>query len=148
MKDAALVRVMHGPSERFHQPCRLLLRLCRTGDFAQQAAAVDVLQGKERPAIIFAHFINLHDVGVLQAGHGFRLGAEAQVRLGVGLKTHKDHFERHQALERTVPGLVDNAHAPTSQFRDNLVTRHGREVRVACLCGLGKQTTMRRFSGC
>ena len=38
----------------------------------------------------------------------------------------------NQALQRTLPGLVDNAHAPPSQFSDDLVAGHGRQVHVAC----------------
>ncbi len=42
-----------------------------------QAAAVDELQREERPAVVLADLVDLHDVGVLQPGDGLGLGAEA-----------------------------------------------------------------------
>ena len=55
----------------------LARRLRRAGELLRQAAAVDELQGEEGPAVVLADLVDLHDVGVLQAGDGLGLGAEA-----------------------------------------------------------------------
>ena len=50
-----------------------------------QAAPVDVLQLEVGQAVGLADVVDLHDVGVLQAGDGLRLGQEAGGGLGAGV---------------------------------------------------------------
>ena len=38
----------------------------------------------------------------------------------------QDHLERDQAIQPDVPGLVDDAHAASTDLRDDLVARHGQ----------------------
>ena len=56
---------------------RLLRRQRRAGELPVQAAAGAELQREEGQAVVLADLEDLHDVGVLQAGDGLRLGAEA-----------------------------------------------------------------------
>src|SRR5438128_2690960 len=100
MKDATLVRVMHGPSERLHQPGCWLLWQWRTGELLRHTATRDVLQREKRSAVVLADLVDLHDVGVLEPGHGLGLRTESNPRRRVAVSARRDHFERHQALER------------------------------------------------
>ena len=50
----------------------------------RQAAAGAVFQGEERQAVVLADLVDLDDVGMLQAGDGLGLGAEAVQFLGAG----------------------------------------------------------------
>ena len=66
-----------------------------------QAAAVDELQREVRQAVGLADLVDLHDVGVLQAGDGLRLGQEAGGGLGVGVGAGQDHLQGTRRLRRT-----------------------------------------------
>src|SRR5438874_13775264 len=111
MNDATLVRVMHGPSEGLHQPGGWPLWQRRTGELLRDTATRDVLQREKGSALVLADLVNLHDVGVLEPGDGLGPRAESNPRRRVALSAGRDHFERHQALERTLAGLVNNTHA-------------------------------------
>ena len=58
----------------------------------------------------------------------------------------KNHFEGHQALERTLLSLIDNAHASPAQLCDDLVTRHHGEfgAGVAAARGAGERALEQR----
>ncbi len=105
-----------------------------------QGPAGHVFQRKERLLVRLAHLVDLHDVGMLQAGH--RLGLEAKpVQLGAGrLRAASEHLQSDDPLETEVPGLVDDAHAATAQLAQDLVSRH--ESRFVAL----RVGTLRRLS--
>src|SRR5216683_3222544 len=128
MNDAALVRVMHGPGKGLHQRGCFPLRQRRAGNFLGEAAARNVFKREKGSAVVLAHLIDLHDVWMLQAGHGLGLGAKSNPRCRVSVGAAEDHFERHETFERTLAGFVHNTHASSTQFRDDLVTRQGRKV--------------------
>jgi hypothetical protein len=60
---------------------------------------------------MFADFVDLHDVRMLQSGDGLGLEAEAFELLRVRMRTGQNHLKRDQALEVHLPGSVHNAHA-------------------------------------
>jgi hypothetical protein len=100
MDDPLLMSRLHGPGERLDQ----LRRRSRWPGCAvepvRQAAAVHEFQREERPTFRLANLVNLHNVGVLQVGDGFGLGAKAeQVRFS-RVTAGQDHLQRHQAIER------------------------------------------------
>src|SRR5262249_10547691 len=82
--DAALVRVVDGPGQRLHQPGRRAGRLRPGGGPLGQGAAVHVLEGQVGVAVVLADLVDLHDVGVLQAGPPPRPPARAGPRPRVG----------------------------------------------------------------
>ena len=73
---AAPVGVVHGPRQG-PAPGRRRWRGSGCRPASGQAAALDELQRKVRPAVVLADLVDLHDVRVLQPGHRLRLGAEA-----------------------------------------------------------------------
>jgi hypothetical protein len=83
---------VHGPRQRFHQfrGGRAWLRLAV--ELLAQRAPVHKFQREPGQAILFAHFIDLDQVGVVQASNRLRLGAEAGPFLGCGLGAGLDHL--------------------------------------------------------
>ena len=65
MHDAVAVSRVDGPGQHLQQLGRCPRWLRRAGQVPVQAAAVHILQGNERPAVLLAHLEDLHDVGVL-----------------------------------------------------------------------------------
>ena len=95
--------------------------------FPVQAAAGAELQREERLALVLADLVDLDDVGVLQAGDGLRLGAEAVALVAPGMAAGQDHLESDEAVESELPRLVDDAHAAAADLLHDLVTGHGRQ---------------------
>ena len=77
VEDTAPVGMVDGTGERFDQPGRRPRLLWRTRELPVETAAVHVFEHQVIHAVLVADFMDLHDVGMLQAGHRFGLGAEA-----------------------------------------------------------------------
>ena len=73
-------------------------------------------------AVLLADLVNLHDVGMLQAGDGFGLFTETSNLLGVGIFAGENHLERHEALEVDLAGLVNPSHPTAAQDAQDLIT--------------------------
>src|SRR5262245_17573867 len=126
---------MYGPRERLGQPCRLSLRLRPPGGFSREVAAVHKFQGKKRPAVVLAYFIDLHDVGLLQPRYGCSFRAKALSRGRIVVQSGEHHLERHWPFEGTLSGVIDNAHATAPQLSDDLIAGHnwkGNPRRPTC----------------
>ena len=85
-----------------------------------------ILQLEEGQAVGLADVVDLHDVGVLQAGDGLRLGQEADGGLVVGMGTGQDHLQGAGAVQEDLSGAVDDAHAAAAQLAQDLVAGDGR----------------------
>jgi hypothetical protein len=99
---------MHGRGEGRHQLGGLAGRLRRSGQLVGQAAALDVLHRKVRPAVTVAHVINLDDVWVPQPGHCLCLALKPCpfVRGGVGAGASSDETRRNGFFE--MKSLLDS----------------------------------------
>jgi len=71
---------------------------------------------------VFAGLIDLDDIGMLQPGRGFRLGAKPGQAHRPGMRSRQDHFQRDDALQAKVPRLIDHAHAAATELFQDLVT--------------------------
>jgi hypothetical protein len=131
MDDAAPVGEVHGLGQHLNHLGRVLHRLRRAVDLALKAAAVDVLHGQVRAAVLLAHRINLDNVSVLQLGNGLRLGAETRQLELTRMAARQDHFQGDGAFETFLAGLVNHAHGASAQYAQDLVT--GDLVLVACI---------------
>ncbi len=129
MNDAGPVDRVHGAGQGFDQLGGPPRRLRPVAGVAVEAAAVRVLHHEIVPAFMLADFKDLHDVGVLQAGDGLDLGAEAGQLVRARLRAGQDHLQRDQPTEAQLARLVDDAHAAPAQFPQQLVTGHGRPAR-------------------
>ena len=91
--DAAVVGRVDGGRQSFHNPSRLGRGQRRPLEFVGQAAALDEFQRKIRLALTLADLIDLHDVGVLQAGHRFGFAAETLDLTGARIVRSHDHLD-------------------------------------------------------
>src|SRR5262249_19313109 len=91
-----------------------------------QAAAGNEFQGEERQAVLFAHLIDLHNVGVLETGHDFGFGTKAYQVVGLGVRRGPNHLEGYRAVQADLPGPVDDAHAAPAELTLNLVAGQDR----------------------
>src|SRR5947207_1000147 len=73
---------------------------------------LEQFQGKERQTVRLADLVDLKDIGMAEPGDGLSLGEEALAVLGLVGVGGPDHLHGHKAVEPSLPGLVDNAHAP------------------------------------
>ena len=121
--------VLHGDGQRFHQLGALGRGQRLSLKFLRKAAAGTVFQSEAREAVQLVDFVDLHDVGVLQACHGFRFGSEASQAVGIGVGTLQDHLEGHDTVELQMPSLVNDAHAAAAQDTENLEARHNWQGR-------------------
>ena len=71
-------------------------------------------------AVLLPGGVNRHDVGVVQLRGRFRLAAEALHRLGGQPQAAREDFQGHRAVERHLPGLVDDAHAAPAELPADL----------------------------
>jgi hypothetical protein len=105
---------------------------------------------------MFADFMNLDDVGMLQAGDGLGLGAEALEAGSAGVTAAEDHLERDLPAQSEVLGLVNDTHPSAAQFGEDLVSgrrtdRHGATIAAGWRQGRGRcigDVGNRRHSHC
>jgi len=119
--------------ERFDQLGRLPRRPGLAAQPPVQTAAGDVLQLEERQAVGLADVVDLHDIGVLQAGDGLRLGQEASYALGTGMGTAQDHLEDAEAIKAHLAGAVDDAHPTAAELAHDFITGDGGDGAVGHL---------------
>ena len=124
------MRLGDAARQRFDQLGRPPRRPGRAVESTVQAAAVDVLQLEEGQAVGLADVVDLHDVGVLQAGDGLGLGQEADGGLGAGMGAGQDHLQGAGAVQADLPGPVDDPHAAAAQLAQDLVAGDGGDGAV------------------
>jgi hypothetical protein len=125
--DPLLVDFVDRPGQGFHEGGRFLSAQWPAAHPLRQAAAIDKLQSHKRPPVLLADLINLHDVRMLQAGHGFRLDPEPRQQLPCGVVGVQHHLDGDQAIQALLPGAVHHAHpAATHFFQDVVAGDHGQ----------------------
>ncbi len=129
MENVLLMGVVHGPSQGLDQGGGLAGRQGCAVEAVGQTAAVDELEGEEGQAVLLADLVDLHDVGMLQAGHRLGLGLEAGQGVGAGVVGGEHHFEGDHTAQAGVAGLVDDAHAAAPQLTEDLVTGNAEADR-------------------
>ena len=90
-----------------------------------QGHAVEELHRDEGATIFFADVVNGADVGMIERRGGTGLAAEALQRLGIASYVIGQKFEGNKPAQARVLGLVDNAHAATTELLDDAVVRDG-----------------------
>ena len=102
----------------------------RTGEHLGQAAPLDELHRKVRPAVEVADVVHLHDVRVPQPRDHLRFSREtlalAAGREGPG----EQHLEGDGAVERPMHGLVDDPHSAAAQHLDDVIAGDLRQAGV------------------
>lgn len=100
------------------------------GDALLQAATVEIFQGDIWLALVFADFVNLNDVGMLQSGDGFGLRSKTRLSGCVGELSVEDHFQSDDPTQCKLTNPVNDAHAAAAQFGEKFVAGNRRQLRV------------------
>ncbi len=121
----------------FDAPVEQQIERHRTAfDAMFERLALEELHRDEVPAIGFVNFVDRADIRVIQGRGGAGLPLEPFERLPVLRQVFRQEFQRHQAAQLRVLGLVDDAHAAATELFENAVVGdcladHGEG---ACLC--------------
>ena len=119
--DPFAVRHVDGTSQGLDERGRLARRPGLAIQPVRQTAALDPLQGQERPAFVAADLVDLHDVGVLHSRRQLRLQPEPQLLGGRGELAGQHHLQGGQPVQAAVPRLVHHPHAPATDLAQDVV---------------------------
>src|SRR5262249_45623801 len=96
-------------------------------EFAVQRTPVAELQREKGHPFLFADFVQLDDVWMIEAGDGLGL----DLKHG-GVLAGQDRLESDEAIGLDLPGLVDDAHAATADLLKLLIAFYrGDRRRIA-----------------
>ena len=123
VQHAEPVGVVDGFGDGAQQPCRIVRRQSFIGgEQLRQASSAHQLHRVIRQAGVFAHLVHDHDVGVLQSRGVLCLAPEAVDEFLRRQGSGREQLDRHLAVEATLPGAVDHAHAALAdQFQQFVV---------------------------
>ena len=130
--DAARVqrreRVQHAEPDRhgLGDAHRALLQALR------QRRALEQLHGDEQVALVFADFVDLADVRMVDAGRRARLAPEALARRLV-LRQRRHRLQRDRAMELLVARGIDDAHPALAELALDRVVAVARGQPIAAV---------------
>jgi len=87
--------------------------------------ASEQLHGDEGLTLVFVHFEDGADVGVVQGRGGARFPSETTECLGMVDDVISQELQGNEAVKLGVLGLVDHTHAAASELLDDAVVRYG-----------------------
>ena len=93
-------------------------------DDVLQGAAVEKLHGDEALAFMLADFIDGANVRMIQSGSRASFAAEPLERKRIAGQIIRKKFERNEAAELGVLGLVNDSHATAAELFKDLVVRN------------------------
>src|ERR1700691_3384183 len=88
-----------------------------------QGRSVQILHDDERLAVPLANVVDGTNIGMIERRGGSRFAAKSLQRQPVLRNIFRKKLQRHEAVETSVLGLIDDAHASTTEFLDNAVMR-------------------------
>jgi hypothetical protein len=86
-----------------------------------ERAALDEPHGKKVIAAEVTYFIDGHNVGMIELSRRFRLGLETLDLRLAGELPSKNHFERHDAIQVSLPGAINDTHSSMPNLTEQLV---------------------------
>ena len=122
MNDPTVVSDLHRPAKLRCQVGGGPGRQQTAAEVAGETPPFDILQSAIGHAVVLAKIVDLHDVGVLQARHGFHFNSESCQNLRLRMPSCQDHFQCNQSPELQVPGFVYHPHATVPKLLDDLKT--------------------------
>jgi hypothetical protein len=109
------------------------------GDHLAEGLAVEQLHGQERHAVVLSGVVDGADVGVVQAGGGAGLVAEAIEGVLIEERGVRQELEGGLTVKASVLGAIYRAHAAAAQLRQNAVVADQLTDKLPralhCLCG-------------
>ena len=106
-----------------------VLRQRLAADDARPGSAADAFHRVEQGArLIPAQVVDGHDVGMVQVARDDRLG-QKRVALALALAAGAEHLDGHDAVDRSLAGGIDHAHAALADHLQQFVVgRRGRRL--------------------
>lgn len=117
MDDASMVGEVDRLAQGHHQTRRLTVRETPFRGQLLQVRAIHVFQGQIWLTLVFADFVDLDDVGMLQGGNGLGLAAKTSDSRCIGRTVGQDHLDGDGSLQSRVIGFVNNPHAAVAQHQ-------------------------------
>ncbi len=121
MNDALLMRVVDG---RRNFPEMTRRRSRGQGTAARdirETLSFDEIHREVVLAFVFTDVVDGDDVRVAQAGRSFGLGAEAFHKRVAGEAPKEQHLHGNDAVQRDLPGAINDAHTPARDFVEQFV---------------------------
>ncbi len=94
-------------------------------DAVLERLSFEKFHGQKGPALLFADVIDGADVGVVQSRGSAGLAAEPVEHRKLAGDLIRQEFERDEAAQAAVLGLVHYAHSPTAKFFDHSIMGDG-----------------------
>jgi len=107
-------------------------RLTQLGDNRAQRGSLDELHRVVVRPVLLPSGVDGHDIGVMELRGGFGFTPKPNHRLRTQAQGAGKHLQRHLAVQRNLPRLVDNSHPPATQFADDF------EIAEAFRSGCGR----------
>ena len=95
------------------------------GDAVLERLAVEKFHGDEGLAVLLADVVNGADVRMVQRGGGLRFALETGERLRIARDILRQKFQRDEAPQARIFGLVHDTHTAAAEFFDDAVVRYG-----------------------
>ena len=89
----------------------------------------------ESVALFIADREDGHNIGVAQAGCRLRFSQKPLDEIHVGAKSRRQHLDGNPAVERMVPGFVDDTHPTLAEHFHNLIRSKRFADQVVCVFG-------------
>jgi hypothetical protein len=90
-------------------------------DAVLERLAIEKFHGDESVALLLTDIVNRADVGMVQGGGGLRFALESRESLRIARDILRQKFQRDEALEARVFGLVNDTHASAAELFDDAV---------------------------
>ena len=101
------------------------------GDAVLQGLPLQQFHGDERVPPVLVNIVDRADVGMVEGGGGLGLTLEALQRLMVLGHFFRQEFERNEAVELGVLGLVDDTHSAAPELLQDAVVGDGGAGHLA-----------------
>lgn len=121
MEDATLVRIVYCLGDGLEQGGGAPGGYLPSPDQFGKIAAIHVIHREVGLPFMLADLVYGHDVRVLEAGSGLGFYPESSDKVVTGQLAEEQHFYRDEAIERDLPSPIDNPHAASGNFLEQLV---------------------------
>jgi hypothetical protein len=126
MHDAVIVRALQRVAHRRHDAQRLLRREALGLQKLAQIHAIHELHEQVIKAACLSEVIHADDVRMIQRRERLRLLFKPRRELRIVRPLRGEQFERHEAVQRLLPCLVNHAHAATAEAFEDFELREVR----------------------
>ena len=100
----------------------------RSGFALSKISSVNVFEDQANCFSETDHIMHPNDVFVIERSQRVRFAPEPLAQFLLILFGAVDRFNSDEPLHAQLPGLIDNSHPPSADFRQDFITRNLREI--------------------